>query len=68
MLDLRRTPEALGTDLWPKMAKLAVTWEVGRQCGMFLLCYSPEGHKLPLNTRYNSGLLAIDIDKLHDRF
>ena len=32
---------------------------VGRQGRMFLLCYSPEGHKLLLNTRNNSGLLAI---------
>ena len=41
---------------------------VGRQCRMFLLRYSPEGRKLLLNTRINSGLLAIEIDKLHDRF
>ena len=32
------------------------------------LCYSPEGHKLFLNTRSNSGLLDIEIDKLCDRF
>ena len=36
----------------------------GRMC---LLCYSPEGHKLLLNTRNNSDLLATEIDKLHDR-
>ena len=41
---------------------------VGRQGRMFLLCYSPEGHKLFRDTRNNSGLLAIEIDKLHDRF
>ena len=41
---------------------------VGRQGRMFLLCYSSEGHKLLLNARNNSGLLAIEIDKLHDRF
>ena len=35
---------------------------------MFLQCYSPEGHKLHLNTGNNSGLIAIEIDKLHDRF
>ena len=34
---------------------------------MLLLCYSPDGHKLLLNTRNNSDLLAIEIDKLHDR-
>ena len=33
-----------------------------------LVAPSPEGHKLLLNTRNNSGLLAIGIDKLHDRF
>ena len=41
---------------------------VGRQARMFLLCYSPEGHELLLNTRNNSDLPAIEIDKLHDRF
>ena len=41
---------------------------VGRQGRVFLLCYSQEGHKLLLNTRNNSDLLAIEIDKLHDRF
>ena len=41
---------------------------VGRQGRMFLLCYSPEGHKLLLNNRNNSGLLATEIDKLYDRF
>ena len=41
---------------------------VGRQGRVFLLCYSQEGHKLLLNTRNNWGLLAIEIDKLHDRF
>ena len=35
---------------------------------MFLLCYSSEGNKSLLNTRNNWGLLAIEIDKLHDRF
>ena len=29
---------------------------------------TPEGHKLLLNTRNNSGLLAIEIIKLHCRF
>ena len=46
------------------MAKLAVTLElVGK-----VVCSSPEGRKLLLDTRNNSGLLAIEIDKLHDRF
>ena len=35
---------------------------------MFLQCYSPEGHKLLLNTGNNSGLIAIEIDKIHGRF
>ena len=50
------------------MTKLMVTRELGQQGGMFLLSYSPEGHKLLLNTRNHSGLLATEIDKLHDRF
>ena len=41
---------------------------VGRQGRMFLLCYSQVGEKLLLGTRNNSGLLTIEIDKLHDRF
>ena len=65
MLGLHRTPEGLGTDLRPKNDQ---TRRVGRQGRMFLLCYSPEGHKLFLNTCNNSGLLAIEIDKLHDHF
>ena len=46
------------------MAKLAVTRELVDK----VLCYSPECHKLLLNIRNNSGLLASEIDKLHDRF
>ena len=57
MLGLHRTPK-----------RLEIDWGVGRQGHMFLLCYSQEGHKLLLNTRNNSGLLAIEIDKLQDHF
>ena len=60
MLGLHQAPDGLGTDLRPQMAKLAVTRE--------LVVYSPEDHELLLNTRNNSGLLAMEIDKLHDRF
>ena len=46
------------------MAKLAVTRElVGK-----VVCYPTEGHKLLLGSRNNSGLLANEIDKLHDCF
>ena len=50
------------------MSKLAFTRElVGK-----VVCYSyvthQVGHKLLLDTLNNSGLLAIEIDKLHDRF
>ena len=48
------------------MAKLAVTRNlVGK-----VVCSSYVTHqsKLFLDTRNNSGLLAIEIDKLHDRF
>ena len=68
MLGLHRTPEGLGTDLRPKNDQTRGYSGVGRQGRMFLLCYSLEGHKLLMNTHNNSGLFAIEIDKLHDRF
>ena len=68
MLGLHRTPEELRTDLRPKNNQTRGFSGVGRQGRMFYLCYSPEGHKLLLNTRNNSGLLATEIDKLYDRF
>ena len=68
MLGLHRTPEGLRTELGPKNNQTRGYSGVGRQGRMFLLCYSPEGHKLLLNIRNNSGLLAAEIDKLHDRF
>ena len=68
MLGLHRTPEGLETDLRPKNGETQGSSGVGRQGRIFLLCYSPEGYKLLLDTRNNSGLLAIEIDKLHDRF
>ena len=68
MLGLHRTPEGLGTDLRQKNDQTRGYSAVGRQGRMFLLCYSPEGHKLLLNTSNYSGLLVIEIDKLHDRF
>ena len=68
MLGLHQTSEGLGTHLRPKNYQTRGYSWVGQQGRMFLLCYSPEGHKLLLNTRNDSGLLAIEIDKLHDRF
>ena len=68
MLGLYRTPEGLETDLRPKNGQTRGYLGVGRHGRMSLLCYSPEVHKLLLDTRNNSGLLAIEIDKLHDRF
>ena len=68
MLGLHWTPGGLGTDLRPKNYQTLGYSGVGLQGRMFLLCYSPEGHKLLLNTRNNSGLLAIEIDKIHNRF
>ena len=68
MLGLHRTPEGLGTDLQPKNGQTRGYSGAGRQGRMFLQSYSPEGHKLLLNTRNNSGLLAIEIDELHDCF
>ena len=68
MLGLHRTPEGLGTDLRPKNGHTRGYSGVGKQGRMFLLSYSPKGHMLLLNTRNNSGLLAIEIDELHDRF
>ena len=68
MLGLHRTPEGLETDLRPKNGQTRGYSGVGRQGRMFLLCYPPEGQKLLLGSRNNSGLLANEIDKLHDRF
>ena len=68
MLGLHRTPEGLETDLRPKYCQTRGYSGVGRQGRMFLLRYSPEGNNLLLDTRNNPGLLAIEIDKLHDRF
>ena len=69
----RFTPNSRGTWNWPTTEKKNHRTRgysgVGRQGRMFLLCYSPEGHKLLLTTEYNNSvLLAIEIDKLHDRF
>ena len=68
MLGLHWTPEELRTDSRPKNDQTRGYSGVGQQGRMFLLCYSPEGHKLLLKTRNNSGLLATEIDKLHDRY
>ena len=68
MLGLHRTPGGLGTDLRPKNDQTRNDSGVGRQGRMFLLCYSPDGHKLHVNTRNNSGLLAIEIGKLLNCF
>ena len=68
MLGLHRTPDGLRTDLRPKKDQTRGYSGIGRQGRMFHLCYSPEGHQLVLNTHNNSGLLATEIDKLHDRF
>ena len=68
MIVLHRTPERHGTDLRPKNAQTRGYEGVGRQGRMFNLCYSQAGYKLLLNTRNNSGLLAIETDKFHDRF
>ena len=56
MLGLHRTPEGLRTDLRPKNDQTRGYSGVGRQGRMFLVGYSPEGHKLLLNTPNNSGL------------
>ena len=66
----RFTPNSRGTWDWltTKNDQTPANSGVGRQGRMFRLCYSPEGHKLLLNTRNDSGLLAIEIDKLYDRF
>ena len=60
MLGLHRTLKGLETDLLQKNDQTRGYSGVGRQGRMFLLCYSSEGHKLLLNARNNSGLLASD--------
>ena len=66
----RFTPNSRGTWDWltTKNGQTRGYSGVGRQGRMFLLCYSPEGHKLHLDTRDNSGLLTIEIYKLYDHF
>ena len=68
--NVRFTPNSrgIGTDLQPKNDQTRGYSGVGRQGRIFFLCYSPEGHKLILNTRNNASLLAIEIDKFHGRF
>ena len=68
MLGLQPTPKGLATDLWPKIDQIWGYSEVGQHGRMFILCYSPECLKLLLNTHNNSGLLVIEIDKLHNHF
>ena len=58
-LGLHRTPEGLETELRQKNDQTLGYSGFGRQGRTFLICYSPEGHKLLLNSRNNSGLLAI---------
>ena len=68
MLDLHQTLEGLETDLRQKNGKTRGYSGVSWQGCMFLLCYSPEGHKLLLDTRNNLDLLTVKIHKLHDPF
>ena len=68
MLGLHWAPGGLETDLRPKNCQTRSYSVVGRQGPMFLLCSSSEGLKLLWNTRNNSGLLAIEIVKLHHHF
>ena len=68
MLGLHQTPVGLRIDLQPKNDQTCGYSGVGQLGRIFLLCYSPGGHKLLLNTCNNSGLLATEISKLHDRF
>ena len=68
MLGLHRIAEGLGTNLRLKNGQTRGYSGVGWQGRIFPPCYSPDGHNLPLNTRGNSDLLAIEIDKLNGRF
>ena len=68
MLGLQSIPEGLDIELRPKYGQTRGYSGVGRQGRILLLCYSSECHKLQLNIRNNSGLLAIEMDKLCDRF
>ena len=67
LLNTRFTPN-LGLTYDQKNGQTRGYSGVGRQGRMFLICFSPEGHRLLLNTRNNSGLHAIEIHKLRDRF
>ena len=63
MLGLHRAPDGLWTDLRPKNGQTRGHSGIGRRGRMLRHCYSPEGHMFN-----NSGLLAIEIDKLRGRF
>ena len=61
LLYARFTPNSRGTWDWltTKNDQTRGYSGVGPQGRMFLLCYSPEGHKLLPNSRHNVALLAI---------
>ena len=64
---LHRNPEERESDLRTKIDKNGISSGVGRQDLKFLLCYLSEGRNVLLNTRYNSGGLAIARHKFPDR-
>ena len=62
-----QAPEGLEIDLRGKIGQNGSYSGVGRQSLKSLVCYSSEGHNLLLNTRNNSGGLAIARHKFRDR-
>ena len=63
---LYRNPEGPESDLRTKIGQNGISSGVGLQYLKLLLCYLPEGRKLLLNTRNNTGGLAIARHKFPD--
>ena len=68
MPGLHQIQEGLRLTYEPKNGQNSSYSGVDRHDHKFLICCSPEGHKLFPNIRSNSGVHAIEFDKFHGRF
>ena len=67
-LGLHRTSHGLAIHLQANYGQNCIYLKVGQQDLNFILCCLPECRWLPQNTRSNSVVLVIEIDKIHDFF
>ena len=65
---LHRTSGGPVIDLQAKNGQNGSYQGADRQGVNFPRCYSPKCHKLLLKSHSNSGVLATEVDKFHDRF